>query len=132
MSGRGDLSEAEVPRQWTHVVALNADRVAALKESGHITERQEAKEGRDARGGEGSGPTPMPPPPRVPPQCRVTRSIARQTPAAAAPQCAPSFLDNQQRVDCVRRDLAELRLQHVEPAQDAIVRIDVPVFPRHD
>jgi ferredoxin len=35
-----------VPAQWTHLVALNAERVAALKPSGsHITEKQEPKEG---------------------------------------------------------------------------------------
>jgi ferredoxin len=37
--------EASVPGPWQHFVALNAERVAALRESGHITEKQDAKEG---------------------------------------------------------------------------------------
>jgi ferredoxin len=40
------FAEAEVPARWAPFVQLNAERVAALKESGgRITERQEPKEG---------------------------------------------------------------------------------------
>jgi ferredoxin len=34
-----------VPGPWTQFVELNRERVSALKEDGHITERQEPKEG---------------------------------------------------------------------------------------
>jgi ferredoxin len=38
--------DSNVPAQWTHFVALNAERVAELKSSGgNITEKQEPKEG---------------------------------------------------------------------------------------
>jgi ferredoxin len=40
------FDESNVPEEWLPYVQLNAERVAALKaEGGHITERQEAKEG---------------------------------------------------------------------------------------
>jgi ferredoxin len=43
--------ETNVPAQWAQFVKLNADRVLALKEiGGNITERQQAKEGKDCRG----------------------------------------------------------------------------------
>src|SRR5437660_11668809 len=43
--------EANVPDPWTHFVALNAERVSALKGSGgHITERQAPQEGPGCRG----------------------------------------------------------------------------------
>ena len=49
--GGGDLPRhAGVPPPWTQFIQLNCDRVAALKESGHITERQEPKEGPGCRG----------------------------------------------------------------------------------
>lgn len=41
--------EAQVPAAWAHFVPLNAERVAALKDSGHITEKQEPKEGPGCR-----------------------------------------------------------------------------------
>ena len=41
--------ESEVPSQWTEYIQLNADRVRALKETGHITEKQDAKEGPDCK-----------------------------------------------------------------------------------
>jgi ferredoxin len=43
--------EAEVPQQWIHYVALNAERTAALiaRNTGHITERQQPKEGLACR-----------------------------------------------------------------------------------
>src|SRR5881394_1372448 len=34
------FAEAHVPSKWTQFVQLNATRVTALKENGHITERQ--------------------------------------------------------------------------------------------
>jgi ferredoxin len=37
--------EPNVPGQWAHYVQLNTERVASLKDSGHITEKQEPKEG---------------------------------------------------------------------------------------
>jgi ferredoxin len=38
--------DTDVPKQWVHFVALNAERVAQLKPGGgNITEKQEAKEG---------------------------------------------------------------------------------------
>lgn len=42
--------ESNVPAPWTQFVQLNCERVAALKERGHITERQEPKEGPGCRG----------------------------------------------------------------------------------
>ena len=39
------FSEANTPAQWTSYVQLNAEKSAALKESGHITEKQAPKEG---------------------------------------------------------------------------------------
>ena len=42
--------EANVPANWAHYVALNAERATALKETGgHITERKEPKVGADCR-----------------------------------------------------------------------------------
>jgi ferredoxin len=42
--------EGNVPAQWAQFVQLNAERVAVLKESGgHITEKQEPKEGPGCR-----------------------------------------------------------------------------------
>lgn len=32
--------DADVPPKWAHFVQLNADRVAALKPHGHVTERR--------------------------------------------------------------------------------------------
>jgi ferredoxin len=43
------FSDYNVPRAWQSFIQLNADRVAALKETGHITERQEPKEGPRCR-----------------------------------------------------------------------------------
>jgi len=34
------FSEADVPETWRSYIALNAERAAALKTTGHITERQ--------------------------------------------------------------------------------------------
>jgi ferredoxin len=43
--------EADVPERWAPFVGLNAERVTGLKEGGgHITERQEPKEGPGCRG----------------------------------------------------------------------------------
>jgi ferredoxin len=43
--------EANVPGPWAAFVALNAERVVALKESGgHITEKQQPQEGPGCRG----------------------------------------------------------------------------------
>jgi ferredoxin len=40
------FSDGEVPAKWQHYIDINAERSAALKaSSGHITERQEPKEG---------------------------------------------------------------------------------------
>jgi ferredoxin len=40
------FAEANVPSQWTHYTPLNAEKCAALKDSGgHITEKGDAKEG---------------------------------------------------------------------------------------
>ena len=40
------FSESNVPNHWSHYIQLNAERVAGLKQAGgHITERQEPKEG---------------------------------------------------------------------------------------
>jgi ferredoxin len=42
--------EGNAPAPWAHFVQLNAERVAALKESGGpVTEKQEAKEGPGCR-----------------------------------------------------------------------------------
>jgi ferredoxin len=44
------FAESDVPTKWAEFVRLNAERAAALKESGgHITERQEPKEGPGCR-----------------------------------------------------------------------------------
>src|SRR4029077_19728966 len=42
-------AEAHTPAQWTSYIQLNADKSAALKGApgGHITEKQDAKEGPD-------------------------------------------------------------------------------------
>jgi ferredoxin len=43
--------ETTVPARWTEFIQLNAERVRELKErGGHITERQEAREGPGCRG----------------------------------------------------------------------------------
>ena len=43
--------ETTVPAQWTQYVQLNAERAAALKQSGgNITQRQEPKKGAGCRG----------------------------------------------------------------------------------
>jgi ferredoxin len=43
--------ETDVPAKWAHFVQLNAERSAALKETGgNITERQPALEGPECRG----------------------------------------------------------------------------------
>lgn len=48
--------EANIPDRWAQYVQLNAERVAALKGSGgHVTERQEPKEGPGCRRSNGSG-----------------------------------------------------------------------------
>ena len=39
------FAEANTPSQWTSYTPLNAERSAALKETGHITEKQDPKEG---------------------------------------------------------------------------------------
>jgi ferredoxin len=39
------FSDSSVPQQWAACIELNAERVTALKETGHITEKQRAKEG---------------------------------------------------------------------------------------
>jgi ferredoxin len=43
--------DLDVPPKWAHYVELNADRAAALKDGGPITEKQEAKRGPACRGG---------------------------------------------------------------------------------
>jgi ferredoxin len=44
--------EANVPVPWSQYIQLNAERVAQLKESGgHITDKQDAKEGAGCRRG---------------------------------------------------------------------------------
>jgi len=42
--------ETNVPGPWGSFIQLNAARVAALKETGHITERQAPQEGPRCRG----------------------------------------------------------------------------------
>ncbi len=45
------FAEADVPGQWASFLQLNAERAAALKETGgHITEQQEPKKGPGCRG----------------------------------------------------------------------------------
>jgi len=39
------FSQDDVPDQWTSYVQLNKDKSIALKTDGHITEKQDAKEG---------------------------------------------------------------------------------------
>jgi ferredoxin len=41
--------ETSVPAPWNRFIALNLERVTALKESGHITEKQEPKNGSGCR-----------------------------------------------------------------------------------
>jgi len=41
------FAEGNVPEKWTSYIPLNAERSAALMETGHITERQSPKEGSD-------------------------------------------------------------------------------------
>ncbi len=45
------FAEANVPAQWAHFTQLNAERSAALKESGtgHITEKQDPQEGPECQ-----------------------------------------------------------------------------------
>src|SRR5258708_5999445 len=46
------FAEANCPSQWTSFVQLNADKSAVLKAAGgpgHITEKQDAKEGPDCK-----------------------------------------------------------------------------------
>jgi ferredoxin len=44
------FAEQEVPARWAQFVQLNADRIGLLKNSGgHITEKQEPKEGPGCR-----------------------------------------------------------------------------------
>jgi ferredoxin len=44
------FAEANVPPQWTSYTPLNAERAAALKDGdGHITEKQEPKEGPECK-----------------------------------------------------------------------------------
>src|SRR5260370_359516 len=57
------FAEANVPAQWTSYTPLNAERSAALKETGHITEKQNANEG---------------------PGCHVSTHLDRQRLAAAS------------------------------------------------
>lgn len=42
-------AEANVPAQWQSFIQLNAERSAALKGDGHITEKQEPKEGPECK-----------------------------------------------------------------------------------
>ena len=39
------FAEGNTPSQWSSYIQLNADKSAALKASGHITEKQDALEG---------------------------------------------------------------------------------------
>src|SRR6185437_8613360 len=43
------FAEQEVPARWGQFVQLNAERIGALKDSGPITEKLEAKEGPGCR-----------------------------------------------------------------------------------
>jgi ferredoxin len=43
------FAEANVPAQWVQYVQLNAERAAALKEGGNITQKQEPREGPGCR-----------------------------------------------------------------------------------
>jgi ferredoxin len=43
------FAEANVPAQWSSYTQLNADRVAELLDSGHITESQTPKEGPECK-----------------------------------------------------------------------------------
>jgi ferredoxin len=44
------FQDTRVPNEWAQFIQRNADRSAALKDSGgHITERQDAKEGPGCR-----------------------------------------------------------------------------------
>ena len=42
-------SQHSVPEKWISYIELNAERSAALKESGHITEKQAPKEGPECQ-----------------------------------------------------------------------------------
>jgi ferredoxin len=39
------FEDDDVPTQWRHYIELNAERTQALKDSGHITEKQEPQLG---------------------------------------------------------------------------------------
>ena len=44
------FAEANVPAQWAHFTPMNAEKSAALKEGdGHITEKQDPKEGPECQ-----------------------------------------------------------------------------------
>ena len=43
------FAEANVPAQWASFTPLNAERSAALKDTGHITEKQDAQEGPECQ-----------------------------------------------------------------------------------
>jgi ferredoxin len=43
------MLEANCPPQWTSYIQLNAERCAALKDTGHITEKQSPKEGPECQ-----------------------------------------------------------------------------------
>jgi ferredoxin len=43
------FAEANVPSQWTHYTPLNAEKCIAIKETGHITEKQDPKEGPECK-----------------------------------------------------------------------------------
>jgi ferredoxin len=45
------FAEANVPAQWTQWTAINAEKCLVLKgaEGGHITEKQDAKEGPECK-----------------------------------------------------------------------------------
>jgi ferredoxin len=43
------FQDSKVPAPWTQFIQLNLERVAVLKECGHITEKQEAKRGPACR-----------------------------------------------------------------------------------
>jgi len=43
------FAEANVPSQWTQWTQINADKSVECKESGHITEKHDAKEGPECK-----------------------------------------------------------------------------------
>jgi len=43
------FAEANTPAQWTNYIQINAERCAALADSGHITEKQTPKEGPECK-----------------------------------------------------------------------------------